>query len=73
MAASRRPSHVAMSARVFSVSGSCVVPSNRATAACADAAVALFRRSLALKPDQPGAIRSLEMLEKGLPAGPGKH
>jgi len=32
-----------------------------------DAAVAFFRRSLALKPDQPGAIRSLDLLEKGLP------
>jgi len=38
-----------------------------------DAAIGLFRRSLALKPDQPGAIRSLEMLEKGLPAGPDKR
>ena len=38
-----------------------------------DAAIGLFRRSLALKPDQPGAIRSREMLEKGLPAGPDKH
>ncbi|HTY42126.1 MAG TPA: alkaline phosphatase family protein [Thermoanaerobaculia bacterium] len=34
-----------------------------------DAAVAFFRRSLALKPDQPGAIRSLDLLEKGLPPG----
>jgi len=38
-----------------------------------EAAIGLFRRSLALKPDQPGAIRSLEMLEKGLPASPEKH
>ncbi len=38
-----------------------------------DAAIALFRRSLAIKPDQPGAVRSLEMLEKGLPPGPPKQ
>jgi tetratricopeptide (TPR) repeat protein len=36
-----------------------------------DAAIAFFRRSLALKPDQPAAIRSLDLLEKGLPPGPG--
>ncbi len=34
-----------------------------------DDAVALFRRSLAIKPDQPGAIRSLNLLEKGLHPG----
>ena len=38
-----------------------------------EAAIGLFRRSLAIQPDQPGAIRSLEMLEKGLPAGPEKR
>jgi predicted AlkP superfamily phosphohydrolase/phosphomutase len=32
-----------------------------------DAAMAFFRRSLAIKPDQPGAIRSLDLLQKGLP------
>ncbi len=35
-----------------------------------DEAIAFFRRSLALKPDQPGAIRSLDLLQKGLPTGP---
>jgi len=34
-----------------------------------DAAIALFQRSLSLKPDQPGAIRSLDLLQKGLPPG----
>ncbi len=34
-----------------------------------DAAVAFFRRSLAINPDQPGAIRSLDLLQKGLPPG----
>jgi Flp pilus assembly protein TadD len=38
-----------------------------------DAAIGLFRRSLAIKPDQPGAVRSLEMLEKGLPPGTPKQ
>jgi predicted AlkP superfamily phosphohydrolase/phosphomutase/tetratricopeptide (TPR) repeat protein len=32
-----------------------------------EAAKAFFRRSLALKPDQPGTIRSLDLLQKGLP------
>jgi predicted AlkP superfamily phosphohydrolase/phosphomutase/Tfp pilus assembly protein PilF len=32
-------------------------------------AIALFRRSLAIKPDQPGAIRSLNLLQNGLPPG----
>jgi tetratricopeptide (TPR) repeat protein len=34
-----------------------------------DEAVRLFQRSLSLKPDQPGAIRSLNLLQKGLPSG----
>ncbi len=34
-----------------------------------DEAVALFRRSLAIRPDQPGAIRSLNLLQKGVPQG----
>jgi tetratricopeptide (TPR) repeat protein len=34
-----------------------------------DAAIAFFRRSLDVKPDQPGAIRSLDLLQKGLPPG----
>jgi predicted AlkP superfamily phosphohydrolase/phosphomutase len=32
-------------------------------------AIAFFQRSLAVKPDQPGAIRSLDLLQKGLPTG----
>jgi len=32
-------------------------------------AIAFFQRSLAVKPDQPGAIRSLDLLQKGLPSG----
>jgi len=38
-------------------------------------AIGFFQRSLAVKPDQPGAIRSLDLLQKGLPSGqkqPGK-
>jgi predicted AlkP superfamily phosphohydrolase/phosphomutase/Flp pilus assembly protein TadD len=35
-----------------------------------DDAIAFFRRSLEIKPDQPGAIRSLDLLQKGLPPGP---
>lgn len=34
-----------------------------------DQAVALFQRSLALRPDQPGVIPSLNLLQKGLPSG----
>jgi len=34
-----------------------------------DEAVRLFQRSLSIKPDQPGAIRSLNLLQKGLPSG----
>jgi tetratricopeptide (TPR) repeat protein len=34
-----------------------------------DEAVRLFQRSLSIKPDQPGAIRSLNLLQKGLPTG----
>jgi predicted AlkP superfamily phosphohydrolase/phosphomutase/tetratricopeptide (TPR) repeat protein len=34
-----------------------------------DEAIGFFRRSLAVKPDQPGAIRSLDLLQKGLPPG----
>ena len=34
-----------------------------------DEAIAFFQRSLAVKPDQPGAIRSLDLLQKGLPSG----
>ena len=34
-----------------------------------DAAIGFFRRSLAINPDQPGAIRSLDLLQKGLPPG----
>jgi len=33
-------------------------------------AIAFFQRSLAIKPDQPGTIRSLDLLQKGLPPGP---
>ena len=33
-------------------------------------AIAFFRRSLEIKPDQPGAIRSLDLLQKSLPPGP---
>ena len=36
-----------------------------------DEAIALFRRSLAIKPEQPGAIRSLNLLQSGLL--PGQH
>jgi Flp pilus assembly protein TadD len=32
-------------------------------------AIVLFRRSLAIRPDQPGAIRSLNLLQKALPQG----
>ena len=32
-------------------------------------AIALLRKSLAIKPDQPGAIRSLNLLQNGLPPG----
>ena len=32
-------------------------------------AIALLRKSLAIKPEQPGAIRSLNLLQKGLPPG----
>ncbi|HKD18860.1 MAG TPA: alkaline phosphatase family protein [Thermoanaerobaculia bacterium] len=32
-------------------------------------AIGFFQRSLAVKPDQPGAIRSLDLLQKGLPSG----
>ena len=31
-------------------------------------AIGFFQRSLAVKPDQPGAIRSLDLLQKGLPS-----
>ena len=34
-----------------------------------DAAIAFFQKSIAIKPDQPGAIRSLDLLQKGLPPG----
>ncbi len=34
-----------------------------------DEAIRLFQRSLSIKPDQPGAIRSLNLLQKGLPSG----
>jgi tetratricopeptide (TPR) repeat protein len=34
-----------------------------------DEAVRLFQKSLSIKPDQPGAIRSLNLLQKGLPSG----
>ena len=34
-----------------------------------DEAIAFFQRSLEIKPDQPGAIRSLDLLQKGLPPG----
>ncbi len=34
-----------------------------------DEAVRLFQRSLSIKPDQPGAVRSLNLLQKGLPTG----
>ena len=34
-----------------------------------DAAIASFQKSIAIKPDQPGAIRSLDLLQKGLPPG----
>ncbi len=34
-----------------------------------DEAIRLFQRSISIKPDQPGAIRSLNLLQKGLPSG----
>ena len=34
-----------------------------------DEAIALLRRSLAIRPDQPGAIRSLNLLQEALPPG----
>jgi tetratricopeptide (TPR) repeat protein len=34
-------------------------------------AAALFRRSLAIRPDQPGAVESLRVLEKASPSAPG--
>ncbi len=34
-----------------------------------DEAIALFQKSLAIKPGQPGAIRSLQVLQKGPPPG----
>ncbi len=34
-----------------------------------DEAIRLFQKSLSIKPDQPGAIRSLNLLQKGLPSG----
>jgi predicted AlkP superfamily phosphohydrolase/phosphomutase len=34
-----------------------------------DEAIALLRKSLAIKPDQPGTIRSLDLLQKGPPPG----
>jgi predicted AlkP superfamily phosphohydrolase/phosphomutase len=35
-----------------------------------EAAVGLFRRSLAIQPDQPGVVRSLNLLQRGAPPGP---
>jgi tetratricopeptide (TPR) repeat protein len=34
-----------------------------------DEAVALFEKSLAIKPEQPGVVQSLSLLKKGPPAG----
>jgi predicted AlkP superfamily phosphohydrolase/phosphomutase/Tfp pilus assembly protein PilF len=34
------------------------------------AALALFRRSLAIQPDQPGVVRSMNLLQRGAPPGP---
>jgi predicted AlkP superfamily phosphohydrolase/phosphomutase len=35
-----------------------------------EAALALFRRSLAIQPDQPGVVRSMNLLQRGAPPGP---
>jgi predicted AlkP superfamily phosphohydrolase/phosphomutase len=35
-----------------------------------EAALALFRRSLAIQPDQPGVVRSMNLLQRGAPPAP---